>query len=113
MNQNSLKLLFLVCVLGLQSLYAQTTVTGTITDTNDGNPLPGVSVVVKGTSNGVASDFDGNYLIEMEDSNAVLVFSFVGYSNKEISIDGRSVINLTLEESAESLDEVVVTAFGY
>ncbi len=112
MNQNSLKLLLLVCLLSLQSMYAQTTVTGTITDALDGNPLPGVSVVVKGTSIGVASDFDGNYLIEMEDSNAVLVFSFIGYSNKEISIDGRSVINVTLEESAESLDEVVVTALG-
>ncbi len=112
MNQNSLKLLFFACLLSLQSMYAQTTVTGTITDALDGNSLPGVSVVVKGTSIGVASDFDGNYLIEMEDSNAVLVFSFVGYSNKEISIDGRSVINVTLTESAESLDEVVVTALG-
>jgi TonB-dependent SusC/RagA subfamily outer membrane receptor len=112
MNQNSLKLLFLVCLLSLQSMYAQTTVTGTITDALDGNPLPGVSVVVKGTSIGVASDFDGNYLIEMENSNAILVFSFVGYSNKETSINGRSVINVTLDESAESLDEVVVTALG-
>lgn len=112
MNQNSLKLLFLVCVLGLQSLYAQTTVTGTITDALDGNPLPGVSVVVKGTSNGVASDFDGNYNIEMTDANAILVFSFVGYANKEVSVNGKSVINVTLDESAESLDEVVVTALG-
>ena len=112
MNQNSLKLLFLVCLLSLQSMYAQTTVTGTISDALDGNPLPGVSVIVKGTNHGVASDFDGNYTIEMEDANAVLVFSFVGYTNKEITVDGRSVINVALEQSAESLDEVVVTALG-
>ncbi len=112
MNQNSLKLLFFVCLLSLQSMYAQTTVTGTITDALDGSPLPGVSVIVKGTSTGVASDFDGNYSIELSDANVVLHFSFVGYADKDVAIDGRSIINVTLEQSTESLDEVVVTALG-
>ncbi len=112
MNQNSLKLLFLACLLSLQSMYAQTTVTGTITDALDGNPLPGVSVIVKGTSIGVASDFDGNYNIELTNDNAILVFSFVGFADQEISVNGKSVINVSLAESAESLDEVVVTALG-
>lgn len=112
MNQNSLKLLFLVCLLSLQSMYAQTTVTGTITGALDGNPLPGVSVIVKGTSIGVASDFDGNYNIELTNDNAILVFSFVGFADQEISVNGKSVINVSLAESAESLDEVVVTALG-
>lgn len=112
MNQNSLKLLFLVCLLSLQSMYAQTTVTGTITDALDGSALPGVSVIVKGTSNGVASDFDGNYSIELSDTNVVLHFSFVGYTDKEVSVNGKSAINVTLEQSTESLDEVVVTALG-
>ena len=112
MNQNSLKLLFLVCLLSLQSMYAQTTVTGTITDANDGSALPGVSIIVKGTTNGVASDFDGNFSIGLSDANVVLLFSFVGYTDKEISVEGKSVINVTLEQSTESLDEVVVTALG-
>lgn len=112
MNQNSLKLLFVACLLSLQTMYAQTTVTGTITDALDGAALPGVTVIVKGTSNGVASDFDGNYSIELSDTNVVLQFSFVGYADKDISVNGRSVINVTLEQSTESLDEVVVTALG-
>ena len=112
MNQNSLKLLFFVCLLSLQSMYAQTTVTGTITDALDGSALPGVSVVVKGTTTGVSSDFDGNYSIELANANVVLQFSFLGYTDQEISVEGRSVVNIALEQSAESLDEVVVTALG-
>lgn len=112
MNQNSLKLLLFVCLLSLQSMYAQTTVTGTITDALDGSALPGVSVVVKGTTTGVSSDFDGNYSIELANANVVLQFSFLGYTDQEISVEGRSVVNIALEQSAESLDEVVVTALG-
>jgi TonB-linked SusC/RagA family outer membrane protein len=112
MTQKVLKLLFLICIFSFQSFYAQTTVSGKITDALDGQPLPGVNVIVKGTSHGVSSDFDGNYSIELDDSNVVLVFSFIGYSDKEISVNGRSVINVKMEQSAESLDEVVVTALG-
>ena len=112
MTQKVLKLLFLICIFSFQSFYAQTTVTGKITDALDGQPLPGVNVIVKGTSHGVSSDFDGNYSIELDDSNVVLVFSFIGYSDKEISVNGRSVIDVKMEQSAESLDEVVVTALG-
>jgi len=112
MIQNSLKLLFLVCLLGLQSLYAQTTITGKVTDALDGSALPGVTVIEKGTSNGTASDFDGNYTIEVSNENAILRFSFVGYSDQEIAVDGKNVINVSLVQSAESLDEVVVTALG-
>jgi len=93
-------------------MYAQTTVTGTITDAMDGSPLPGVSVIVKGTSTGVASDFDGNYSINLSDTNVVLEFTFVGYAVKDIDVNGQEVINVALEQSAESLDEVVVTALG-
>ena len=112
MIKNSLKLLFLVCVFGMQSIYAQTIVTGTITDATDGSTLPGVNVIVKGTTHGVSSDFDGNYSIELSDANVVLGFSFIGYADKEISVNGRSKINIMLEQSAESLDEVVVTGLG-
>ncbi|MDO5979593.1 SusC/RagA family TonB-linked outer membrane protein [Flavivirga spongiicola] len=89
-----------------------TTVTGTITDVNSGIPLAGVNIIVKGTSNGVSSDFDGNYSINVKDQSATLVFSFVGYTTKEIAINGQSTINVTMHESTETLDQVVVTAFG-
>ncbi len=112
MTQKVLKLLFLIGIFSLQTMYAQTTVSGKITDSADGQPLPGVNVIVKGTSIGVSSDFDGNYSIELSDSNVVLVFSFIGYADKEVSVNGKSVINVALEQSAESLDEVVVTALG-
>ncbi len=112
MIQNLFKLLLVVCIFGMQSMYAQTTVTGTITDAKDGTFLPGVNIIVKGTSTGVSSDFDGNYSIELSDANAVLIFSFVGFTDKEISVNGQTTINVALDQSSEALDEVVVTALG-
>ncbi|MEN8124824.1 MAG: SusC/RagA family TonB-linked outer membrane protein [Bacteroidota bacterium] len=112
MFKNLLKLLFLVCVFGMQTIYAQITVTGTITDAQDGTTLPGVNVIVKGTTVGVSSDFDGNYSIELSDPNVVLAFSFIGYSDQEIAVNELRVINVALVQSSESLDEVVVTALG-
>jgi len=110
MMQNVLKL-FVVCFLGITSLQAQS-VRGTVTDAIDGTPLPGVNVIVKGTANGVSTDFDGNYTIELQNSNSVLQFSYMGYTSREINVNGKTVINVTLEQSAESLNEVVVTALG-
>lgn len=86
-------------------------VTGTVTSATDGVPLPGVSIIVKGTSRGTVTDVDGNYSIEVPD-NAVLVFSFVGFETHEIEVRGRNVINVVLAESVEVLEEVVVTALG-
>jgi len=111
MIQNVLKLFFAICILGVSSLHAQT-VKGTITDALDGSTLPGVNVIIKGTSNGVSADFDGNYTITAENSNPVLVFSYMGYTTKEVAVNGKAIINVALEQSAESLNEVVVTALG-
>ncbi|MDH5414651.1 MAG: carboxypeptidase-like regulatory domain-containing protein, partial [Flavobacteriaceae bacterium] len=112
MIQKVLKLLFLIWILSIQSMQAQTvtTVSGTITDSKEGTPLPGVNVVVKGTTIGVSSDFDGKYSIEVSSEDAILQFSFIGYVTTEITVNGREVIDVRLEPSAESLDEVVVTA---
>lgn len=112
MIQKLLKLLFVFCLLGVQSTLAQTTVKGTVTEGDSGTPLPGVGIVVKGTTNGVSSDFDGNYSIDVSHDNAILEFSFIGYVTQEISVNGKTVINVSLEASAEILDEVVVTALG-
>jgi TonB-linked SusC/RagA family outer membrane protein len=110
MIKNLLKFLVFVCALSFQGLYAQT-VTGTVTD-NNGMPLPGVNVIEKGTNNGAATDFDGNYSITVSDSNATLVFSSIGFANQEIAINGRTTINVSMVEDTSELDEVVVTALG-
>lgn len=111
MKQKALKLFFLICVLGFSSIQAQT-VNGTITDALDGTLLPGVNVIIKGTATGVSSNFEGEYSIEVASADAILQFSYLGYSTKEIKVNGKSIINVSLNQSAESLEEVVVTALG-
>ncbi len=108
------KLFFSILVLILSSafIYAQKTVTGTITDNYD-VPLPGVNVIVKGTTIGTATDFDGNYSLNVENDTDILEISYVGFKTQEITVGSQTVINVTLEEDAESLSEVVVTALGF
>lgn len=91
---------------------AQTKVSGTVTE-NGTLPLPGVSVVIKGTSIGVSTDFDGNYsLSEGITNNSILVFSYIGFEQQEIVIGNRSTINVQLIEETDYLDEVVVVGYG-
>ena len=84
-------------------------VTGIVSDAN--GPLPGASVVEKGTTNGTQTDFDGNYTLTVGD-DATLVFSYIGYSTMEVPVGGQTSISVTLEEDAQALDEVVVTGYG-
>lgn len=91
------------------SFYAQT-VTGVVSDAN--GALPGVNVVIKGTTLGTATDFDGNYTLQNVDSKAVLVFSMIGFTTKEINVNGKSVINVELSEDSQSLDEVVLVGYS-
>lgn len=99
-----------MCCALVVSAYAQQTVTGTVTG-DDGSGLPGVTVLQKGTSNGTTTNADGKYTISVP-SDATLVFSFVGMQTAEEEVEGRSVINVTLQASDIGLDEVVVTALG-
>jgi TonB-linked SusC/RagA family outer membrane protein len=93
-----------------QLLFAQQgTISGTVSDSN-GTGLPGVNVLVKGTSNGAATDFDGNYSISAKQGD-VLVFSFVGFETKEVAVTGTS-INTTLLESSNELEEIVLVGYG-
>ncbi|WP_250149111.1 TonB-dependent receptor [Flagellimonas sp. 389] len=87
------------------------TVSGTVLD-NTGQPLPGANVIVKGTTNGVQTDFDGNYVLDDIPSDGVLVFSYIGFSSQEVSVSGQSTINVSLEEDSQLLDEVVVVGYG-
>ncbi|HPF03866.1 MAG TPA: TonB-dependent receptor [Bacteroidales bacterium] len=86
-------------------------ITGTVTD-QSGNPLPGVSIVVKGTSIGVASGVDGRYVLDVPVDARTLVFSFIGYTAQEVEIGSRSVIDVSLAEEMTGLEEVVVVGYG-
>lgn len=98
-------------VLSVSPIFAQIKVSGTVTD-ESGTPIPFASVVVKGTTNGVAADADGNYTISATGRNDVLVFSSIGYRNQEIAIAGKGVVNAFLASDNESLNEVMVVAYG-
>ncbi len=87
-------------------------VTGKVTAMSDGSGIPGANVVVKDTQNGTITDIDGNYSIVVDNADATLVFSYVGYNTEEVAIGGRSVIDVTLAESVQALSEIVVTALG-
>ncbi len=89
----------------------QIVVKGTITDAVTGEPLPGASVLVVGTSRGVVSDMEGKYSIEASPSD-VLLFSFVGYISEEYAVGDQTVINVTLDEGIQSLEEIVVVGYG-
>ena len=84
---------------------------GIVTSVNENLPLPGVNILVKGTANGVVTDFNGNYSINAS-SNDVLVFSYLGFKSKEITVGNQTQINVALQEDATSLDEVVVVGYG-
>lgn len=101
----------LVLLLAGNSAYAQSqTVTGTIKDAN-GAPLPGVSILIKGTNLGATTDADGNYSVNAASGN-VLVMSFIGYKTTEVTLGSQTVMNVTLEEDLATLDEVVVVGYG-
>lgn len=87
------------------------TIQGTITSAADGIPLFGVNILVKGTTIGAVSDFDGNYAIEADD-NDILVISYLGFETQEINVVGRSIVNVALVEDSAKLDEVVVIGYG-
>ncbi|MEM7381010.1 MAG: TonB-dependent receptor plug domain-containing protein, partial [Bacteroidota bacterium] len=103
--------LLMLFLLGTSWAYAQEkTVSGTITD-SFGVPLPGVNIVIKGTTTGVQSDFDGNYLIQVSEGQT-LVFSYLGQQTVELLVGSSSTMNVQMEEDTQALEEVVVTAQG-
>ena len=118
-NSNCMKILrnfnliaLAVFLFGITTVVAQTkTISGTVTSASDNMPLPGVNVLVQGTTNGTQTDFDGNYTITASTGD-VLVFSFLGTRTQSVTVGSANTINITLEEDASQLDEVVVTALG-
>jgi hypothetical protein len=109
---------FLLCflIIFIQIAYAsplieQQEITGNITDTN-GIPLPGVTVMERGTNNGTQTDFDGKYSLEVGAADAVLIYTFVGMETIERTVGQNTVIDVVMESDEESLDEVVVVGYG-
>ncbi|WP_227686823.1 SusC/RagA family TonB-linked outer membrane protein [Spirosoma arboris] len=90
---------------------AETTIQGTVTD-EKGENLPGVSIVVKGTQKGTTSDADGKYKLDVPNTSAILIFSFVGYLPLEVAIGNRTVVDVTLKIDNKTLDEIVVVGYG-
>jgi len=101
---------FLISTMLLGSALNAQTVTGVVSDNN--GPIPGVNIIIKGTAKGTATDFDGNYSIETTSSDAILVFSMLGYTTQEIAVNGQSQINVSLSEDLETLDEIVLVGYS-
>jgi TonB-dependent starch-binding outer membrane protein SusC len=104
-------LLIIVMTFAIPKLaWGQQTVTGTVTDQATSEPMPGVNVVAKGTTNGTATDTFGKYSLHVS-ADAILIFSFIGYETKEIVVGAQSVVDVSLSASLETLSEVVVTGY--
>lgn len=95
----------------LPMLGQQTSIKGVVKDAQTGMPLPGVSVLIKGTTKGTSADLDGNYSINV-DSKAILQFSYIGYKTTESSVNGKTTINISLKEESNQLEEIVVVGYG-
>jgi len=92
--------------------FADVTITGKVTAADDNGGMPGVNIYIKGTQFGTTTDAQGNYSISVTDNSATLIFSYIGYTTQEVSVAGKTVIDVVLQPSAEALQEVVVTALG-
>ena len=101
----------LLLALSMQFSFAQEkTVSGVVSDGT--GPIPGANVIVKGTKNGVQTDFDGKFTITLKNPNAILVVSFLGFETKEIVVNNQTTITIVLQEESATLNEVVVVGYG-
>ena len=105
-------MLVVLAALMVNVAFAQVKVTGKVTSSSDGQPIPFASVVVKGTMTGVATADDGTFVLDKVPANATLVFTSIGYDDLEVAVNGRSKVDVALKANSESLDEVMVVAYG-
>ena len=87
-------------------------ISGTITDSESGFPIPGVNVLVKNTTNGAVTDFDGNFTISNVEPGSTLTFSYIGYVTAEVTVNDDSNLNINLDPDVSQLDEVVIVGYG-
>ena len=100
----------IMILLSVVAFAQQRTVSGTVSSEEEG-ALPGVNILVKGTTQGTVTDIEGNYRINVPDENAVLVFSAVGYTNEEVTVGNQSTIDMFMLPDIKSLSEVVVVVY--
>lgn len=110
LNRWKYSFFLMICLISMPVI-AQNAVKGTVTSAVDGQAIPGVNVIVKGTSNGASTNFDGNYTINATPQD-ILVFSYIGYKTLVVTVGSKMVIDLIMEEDASKLDEVVVVGYG-
>ena len=109
-SKKKCKILLLFCCFPLMLFSQQIKVSGTVKDNKTNETLPGVSIIIKGTTSGTSTEINGTYTIESE-VNDILIFSYLGYQIKEVKVSS-STLNISLAESAESLDEIVLIGYG-
>lgn len=107
-----ISILLLITLISTNLVFAQTEITGVITDMTDNTGLPGVNILVKETTTGTITDIDGNYRITVPNTEATLVLSSVGYVTQEVAVDNRTTINVPMAPDLQSLEEVVVIGYG-
>lgn len=105
-------LLLVLCTLSSVAWSQNRTITGNVTSGDEKSSMPGVSILEKGTSNGVISDSDGNFSIQVKSESSILIFSFVGYSPQEVSVGSQSSVSIILQPDVANLSEVVVIGYG-
>ncbi len=99
-----------LCTLGVMSVFGQTkTITGVVTAGSDGSPIPGASIVLKGTTLGAVTNIDGEYVVKVPNDAKVLIASFIGMKTQEVAIDGKSTVDIIMKEDVFGIDEVVVS----
>lgn len=112
MYKRLLSSIVFIFALAINTFAQEKTVSGVVTDGSGGDPLPGVTVVIKGTSKGTITNIDGAFKLQQQSESDVLVFSFVGYEAKEVTVGAQSTINVSLAQDLEQLEEVVVIGYG-
>jgi len=109
--KTTIKSLLVLMLLVPSLALAQSTTSGTVSELENGFPLPGVNVIIKGSSTGTTTDFDGKYQLTVNNGD-VLVFSYVGYTSQEVIFAGQTVLDIQLSEDASALDEIVLIGYG-
>ena len=112
-KQLKIRYFLLVFFLGISvaSAFAQVKITGTVTDASNQSTIPGVSILLKGTNTGTMTDIDGKYAIDV-DAKAILVFSFIGFTTQEIPVQGKTIIDVSMETTAQQLEQLIVTGYS-
>jgi hypothetical protein len=114
MRKNLLKVVFafLFATLSIMTWAQERTVSGKVTSSEDGSGLPGVNVVLKGTTIGTVTDVEGRFVLQVPSSGGVLSFTFVGYVTQEVEIGAKTTVDVSLATDVTQLSEVIVTSYG-